>query len=105
MTTKTQTPTPVTQTPDLKTLQEQKRILDAQIKAARDAQPKLSRLEALIERQTATPRTANKLAARVQARVKAGQPLATAMDEVFATYRAAVEQLLAHAATEIEAES
>jgi hypothetical protein len=47
----------------------------------------------------------NKLAARAQARVKAGQPLATALDEVFATYRAAVEQLIARAATETEAES
>ncbi len=99
MTTKTQTVTP-----DLKTLQEQKRLLDAQIKAAREAMPKLSRLESLIERQTVTPRTTNKLAARVQARVKAGQPLDEALNEVFATYRAAVEQLVARAATESEAE-
>jgi transcriptional regulator len=93
-----------TVTPDLKTLQEQKRLLDAQIKEAKAAMPQVSRLESVIERQTATARTANKLAARVQARVKAGQPLQTALDEVFAVYRAAVEQLIARAATEIEAE-
>jgi transcriptional regulator len=94
-----------TVTPDLKTLQEQKRLLDTQIKEAKAAMPKLTRLESVIERQTATARTANKLAARVQARVKAGQPLDVALDEVFATYRAAVEQLIARAATEAEAES
>jgi hypothetical protein len=103
MATKTRTATPVAPTPetttDLKTLQEQKRLLDAQIKAARLAQPKLSKLESLIERQNAslTRRTPAKIAARVQARVSLGQPLATAMDEVFATYRAAVEQLIARA--------
>lgn len=64
MATKTQTVTP-----DLKILQEQKRLLDAQIKEARAAMPQLSRLESLIERQNAAlARTANKLAARVQAR-------------------------------------
>jgi hypothetical protein len=106
MATKTQTVTPTeTATPDLKTLQEQKRVLDQQIKEAKAAQPQLSRLESVIERQTATARTTNKLAARVQARVKAGQPLPTALDEVFATYRAAVEQLIARAAIETESEA
>jgi hypothetical protein len=102
MTTKTQT---VTETPDVKTLLEQKRILDAQIKEAKAAMPQVSRLESLIERQTATARTSNKLAARVQARVSLGQPLDEALDEVFATYRAAVEQVIANAAIETESEA
>jgi hypothetical protein len=107
MATKTLTPEPTVETTaDLKTLQEQKRILDAQIKAAREAMPTLTKLEALIERQNASltrwiPQT---LATRVAKRVQLGQPLDLAMDEVFAAYRAAAEQLIAHAATE-EAES
>jgi hypothetical protein len=101
----TRTPTNET-TPDLKTLLEQKRLLDAQLKAAREAMPKLTKLELLIDRQNSSltkwiPET---LAIRVQKRVALGQPLDEAMNEVFAVYRAAVEQLIAHATTENEAE-
>ncbi len=102
----TKTPTPATPetptaTPDVKTLLEQKRILDAQIKAARLAQPTLTKLESLIDRQNASltrwiPET---LASRVTKRVQLGQPMGDAMEEVFASYRAAVEQIIANAAT------
>ena len=80
-------PTPVA---DLATLVAQRKALDEQIKAAKVAAPKLSKLDSVIARQLANPTKwiAPGLASRVDARVKAGQPLTEAVDAVLAQYRA-----------------
>jgi hypothetical protein len=82
--------TPVTPTPqDLDVMLAQKRALDEQIKAAKAAMPQLSKLERVIERQTANPDLwlRRKLWLRAVERAKAGQPPTEAVDAVLALYR------------------
>jgi hypothetical protein len=82
-------------TTDLTALREQKRQLDAQIKAAQAALPKQTPIDAVLARQAALPKwLPETLTARVRARVKAGQPTHDALDAVLAQVRAAVAALL-----------
>jgi hypothetical protein len=76
--------------PDLDTMLAQKRELDARIKAERAKLPQMSKLERVIERQTADTGKwlVIHLRNRVAARVKAGQDLTEAVDAVLAQYRA-----------------
>ena len=68
----------------------QKRALDAQIRAAKDAMPKLSKLDRIIARQAAVPTiwVPRTLHTRVRERYNAGQPYAEAVAEVLEVYRA-----------------
>jgi hypothetical protein len=79
-----------TTAPALTDLIAQKRALDAQIKAARDAMPQVSKLERVIAKQQADNGKwlTIHLRNRVAARVKAGQPTQDAVDAVLAQYRA-----------------
>jgi hypothetical protein len=87
-------PTPANVLADLTA---QRRALDAQIKAARAAQPKQSALDALIARQNAnlTKWLPETLTTRVLARVRLGQPADEALDAVFAVYHSAVAAAVA----------
>ncbi len=93
MATKTQTPTE-----RILTLQAEQKRIAAEL---REAESGISPLDKVIARQGApTARTVNKLAARVRARIDAGQERDEALDAVLATYRVAIETAL-----ETEAES
>jgi hypothetical protein len=83
--------TPATPVADLDTLKAQRKALDASIKAAKAALPKLSPLEKAIEQQTAHPADVI-LRTKVAIRIKAGQPRADAIAAVLELTRAWLEQ-------------
>lgn len=98
---------PMSAPTDLTALIERKRQLDAQIKAARAAQPTLSKLERVIDRQSRVygKWVAANLAERTAARVQAGQDPAQALDAVVEFYKALAQPLIAAKLTGVETES
>lgn len=94
--TQVQTPTTPTVTA-LDTLRAQKRELEAQIKAAKAAQTSQSKLEKVTAWQEAHKLdiTTARVAARVTARIRAGQDREEAITAVMAQYREGVVELLA----------
>jgi hypothetical protein len=96
-----------TEQTDLAALVAARRALDERIKAVRAAAPRQSALDALIARQDANltlwlPRG---LTQRVLARVRAGQAVDEALEQVFSVFRCAVTEAVARAiAADSEAE-